>query len=158
MTAEHAPALRAEAVSKQYTATTALDAVDFDLSPGEVHGLVGENGAGKSTLVKVLTGVTQPTGGRVTISDEVIGWNLIDFCRLVVGGKLLEVIRKKSLDFAACTMMDDIYKAWFAEFDKHLEQVARFELHVFFNRHLFRDIPCRHKRLEGPDKADFVFV
>ena len=72
MSAEHSSALRAEAVSKQYTATTALDAVDFDLSPGEVHGLVGENGAGKSTLVKVLTGVTQPTGGRVTISDEPI--------------------------------------------------------------------------------------
>ena len=72
MSAEHSSALRAVAVSKQYTATTALDAVDFDLSPGEVHGLVGENGAGKSTLVKVLTGVTQPTGGRVTLSDEPI--------------------------------------------------------------------------------------
>jgi ABC-type sugar transport system ATPase subunit len=72
MSAEHSSALRAVAVSKQYTATTALDAVDFDLSPGEVHGLVGENGAGKSTLVKVLTGVSQPTSGQVTLSDEPI--------------------------------------------------------------------------------------
>jgi ABC-type sugar transport system ATPase subunit len=72
MSVEHPPALRAVAVSKRFTATTALDAVDFDLRPGEVHGLVGENGAGKSTLVKVLTGVTQPSSGRVTLGDQPI--------------------------------------------------------------------------------------
>ncbi|MCK5503297.1 MAG: ATP-binding cassette domain-containing protein, partial [Tritonibacter mobilis] len=41
-------------LTKQYPGVAALDHVDFDLEPGEVHVLFGENGAGKSTLMKVL--------------------------------------------------------------------------------------------------------
>ena len=41
--------LRAERISKQFTGVRALDEVDLELIPGEVHALVGENGAGKST-------------------------------------------------------------------------------------------------------------
>ena len=43
----------------------ALDAVDFDLRPGEVHVLFGENGAGKSTLISLVAGVYRPTAGRI---------------------------------------------------------------------------------------------
>jgi rhamnose transport system ATP-binding protein len=51
-----------------------LKDVDFDVRPGEVHGLVGENGAGKSTLVKILAGVYQPKAGHVQVNgrDETI--------------------------------------------------------------------------------------
>jgi ribose transport system ATP-binding protein len=54
-------------ISKIYPGVVALDHVSFAVSPGEVIGLVGENGAGKSTLMKVMGGVTEPSGGMIRI-------------------------------------------------------------------------------------------
>lgn len=54
-------------VRKSFGATQALDGVDFEVAPGEVHALIGENGAGKSTLMKVLSGVHTPDNGRIEI-------------------------------------------------------------------------------------------
>ena len=49
----------------------ALQDVTFDVSPGEVLGIVGRNGAGKSTLLKVLSRITVPTKGRVELYGRV---------------------------------------------------------------------------------------
>ncbi|MEQ8964984.1 MAG: sugar ABC transporter ATP-binding protein [Azospirillaceae bacterium] len=57
----------AEAVSKSYSGARVLDAVDFDIRPGEVHALIGENGAGKSTLIRILSGDTQPDTGGMAV-------------------------------------------------------------------------------------------
>ncbi|XVV03820.1 sugar ABC transporter ATP-binding protein [Actinosynnema sp. CA-248983] len=57
--------LEARNIGKSFTGVRALDGVDFDVRPGEVHVLLGENGAGKSTLVKVLAGVHAPDTGTV---------------------------------------------------------------------------------------------
>jgi ABC-type sugar transport system ATPase subunit len=65
-----AAAARAQAIRKRFGATTALNGVDFDVMPGEVHALVGENGAGKSTLVRILAGVHRPDEGRVAINGK----------------------------------------------------------------------------------------
>ena len=57
-------------ISKAFAGVKALDRVNFDLRPGEVHALVGENGAGKSTLMKVLTGVYQRDAGQIAIEGR----------------------------------------------------------------------------------------
>ncbi len=66
------PILVASQVSKQFPGVRALDNVDIDLVPGEVHALVGENGAGKSTLIKIFGGLLKPTAGRVLLNGEVV--------------------------------------------------------------------------------------
>jgi len=52
-------------IGKRFPGVQALDGVDFDVRPGEVHALMGQNGAGKSTLIKVLTGVYPRDAGSV---------------------------------------------------------------------------------------------
>lgn len=49
----------------------ALKNVSFDIKQGEVVGIIGRNGAGKSTLLKVLSQITEPSEGRVTLRGRV---------------------------------------------------------------------------------------
>ena len=64
------PVLAFRGVTKRFGGATALDGVDFELRPGEIHGLVGENGAGKSTLMKILSGVHVPDEGEMLLRGE----------------------------------------------------------------------------------------
>lgn len=54
-------------IYKNFPGVRALQNVDFTLSEGEIHALMGENGAGKSTLIKVLTGVYSKDAGEINI-------------------------------------------------------------------------------------------
>jgi len=55
-----------------YVGVRALQDVDFELTSGTVHGLVGQNGCGKSTLIKILTGAIQPTAGDMHLDDAIV--------------------------------------------------------------------------------------
>nr|WP_306268928.1 sugar ABC transporter ATP-binding protein [Pararhizobium sp. IMCC3301] len=62
--------IKMHGVTKRYAGVTALDDVDFTVSPGEAVCLAGENGSGKSTLIKILAGVEQPTSGEIYINGQ----------------------------------------------------------------------------------------
>jgi len=62
--------LRLRGIRKGFPGVVALDGVDFDLRPGEVHVLLGENGAGKSTFVRILSGATTRDAGTIEVAGR----------------------------------------------------------------------------------------
>ncbi|MCB1355053.1 MAG: sugar ABC transporter ATP-binding protein [Maritimibacter sp.] len=67
---EVAPILALDGITKSFPGVKALSDVSLALHPGQVTALVGENGAGKSTVVKILTGIYQPTAGRILVGGR----------------------------------------------------------------------------------------
>lgn len=59
-------------ISVEFPGVKALTDVDFDLSSGQIHALIGANGAGKSTLMKVLSGVNNHYTGQIYMNGEEI--------------------------------------------------------------------------------------
>lgn len=49
----------------------ALQDISFDVKPGEVIGLIGRNGAGKSTLLKIISRISEPSSGKITLNGRV---------------------------------------------------------------------------------------
>jgi lipooligosaccharide transport system ATP-binding protein len=67
--AEHAssPVISAENLTKTYGETTAVDAISFEVTPGESFGLLGPNGAGKSSTMRMIGAVSHRTSGELRI-------------------------------------------------------------------------------------------
>lgn len=66
-------------LSKSYASIPAVKNVTFSLQPGQVLGCLGPNGSGKSTTVKMLTGLLEPTRGKVLFQGEDIHKDLVAF-------------------------------------------------------------------------------
>ena len=64
------PAVSMKGISKAFGGVHALENVDFEVMPGEVHALLGGNGAGKSTILKVLNGVHVPDSGTIMVAGQ----------------------------------------------------------------------------------------
>lgn len=63
---------RARDIKVSFAGVPVLMGVDFEVTPGKIHGLFGHNGAGKSTLLKILAGVNQQDSGELFLGDEAI--------------------------------------------------------------------------------------
>lgn len=61
--------IKVSSITKIYGKQKALDAVSFEIAPGEVVGLLGPNGAGKSTIMKILTCFIPPTSGDASVCN-----------------------------------------------------------------------------------------
>ena len=64
------PLLRAEALTKRFGATLALDALDLDIAEGEFFALLGGSGSGKSTLLRLIAGFEKPDSGRLLLDGQ----------------------------------------------------------------------------------------
>jgi ABC-type sugar transport system ATPase subunit len=62
-------------MTKRFPGVTAVDGVDLDFRPGEVHAIAGENGAGKSTLMKLLSQAERPDEGEIELQGERVGFH-----------------------------------------------------------------------------------
>ena len=65
--------LRLDAVTKRYGQTVAVDRVSFTAEPGRLFGLLGPNGAGKSSTIRMITFITTPDEGAVTLGGQPVG-------------------------------------------------------------------------------------
>lgn len=57
-------------ITKRFPGVIANNKIDLELYPGEVHALLGENGSGKSTLMSILTGLYQPSEGKILVDGR----------------------------------------------------------------------------------------
>lgn len=64
------PRLNMQGICKAFPGVQALNSVDFDLLPGEVHAIIGQNGAGKTTLVKIACGAYAADEGQVLMDGK----------------------------------------------------------------------------------------
>lgn len=62
------PVIEVEGLTKQFGSFVAVDHISFNVGRGEIFGFLGANGAGKTTAMRMLTGLSRPTGGRATVA------------------------------------------------------------------------------------------
>ena len=62
--------IQIQGLRKQYGQFTAVDGIDLDVQPGEIHGFLGPNGAGKTTSIRMVAGLLKPTGGRISVNGH----------------------------------------------------------------------------------------
>ncbi len=66
--------LRAESLAKYFGGLRAVDGVDFTVTRGEIHALIGPNGSGKTTIINLLSGLYVPTAGRIHfLGRDIVG-------------------------------------------------------------------------------------
>ena len=69
------PVIEMQSISKQFGEFFANKNINLELRKGEIHALLGENGAGKSTLMNILSGLLEPTAGKILMNGKDVAIN-----------------------------------------------------------------------------------
>lgn len=78
---ERAAALRVNKLTKRYGAMAAVNDLSFHVDDNEILGISGPNGAGKTTLFDVISGLSAPSEGSVTLfGEDITGWRAERIC------------------------------------------------------------------------------
>ena len=109
--------LHASNITKLYGPTVANKNVEIKIRSGEVVGLVGANGAGKSTLMRILSGVTQPDEGSMSISNTEVEWSNYNPIQAINNG-----IRVVYQELSLCTNLT-VYENFYIEQSRKFSSV-----------------------------------
>ena len=90
-------------ITKTFGTLKANDSIDLILRPGTIHAILGENGAGKSTLMKILSGFSCPSSGRISIDGEPVRFRSpADAMARGIG-----MLYQDPLDFSSMSVLDN---------------------------------------------------
>ena len=90
-------------IHKYYGPVKANNGINLKVTPGQIHGILGENGAGKSTLMKILAGFSQQTRGSILVEGSAV-----DYRRPAQAAKLgIGMLYQDPLDFPLLTVLDN---------------------------------------------------
>ncbi|MBX0325449.1 ABC transporter ATP-binding protein [Halomicroarcula sp. F13] len=96
--------LEGQNLTKKFGGVVAIDDVSFSVERGEAVGLIGPNGAGKSTLFRTVTGVHEPTEGRVFFDgEEITGQSPHEICHRGLA-KTHQIVRP----FESMTLLENV--------------------------------------------------
>lgn len=134
MTNNNHQRIRLDAVSKRWATTTAVDAISFDVAPGQFVILLGPSGCGKSTTLRMIAGLEQASAGRIQIGER-------DVTHLPPGDRGLSMVFQSYALFPHLTVADNIVfglrsrKVPKAERRERLARVARLvDLEAYLER------------------------
>jgi len=122
-------------IHKHYGPVKANDGVNLKVTPGRIHGILGENGAGKSTMMKVLAGFSQKTSGSILIDGRPVNYrNPAQAVSLGIG-----MLYQDPLDFSLLSVLDNFmlgqtngfsgHKINFRKAFRQLAETFNFALH-----------------------------
>ncbi len=126
--------------SKDYKTVKAVDGISMSIDKGEMVGFVGPNGAGKSTTIKMMTGVLEPSSGKILIDEYVPYRQRIKYVRnigVVFGQRTqlwweLPVIESFKLLKEIFQVDDRVYKNNMATFDELVDLKSLYTTPVRF--------------------------
>jgi len=121
--------IKIENLTKKFGAYKAVDALNLDIAPGEIFGFLGPNGAGKTTTVKILSGIMNPTSGRVLVGGFDVVKQPLEAKRVLAYIPDEPFVYPKLTGFEFLRFIGDIYSVPYAEQQKRIpELMEMFEI------------------------------
>lgn len=100
--------LRTEGVTKRFGGLLALDEVDLSVKESEIFGIIGPNGAGKSTLLAQISGLQQPTSGKIVFDNhDITGMEAHEIAHLGIGRNF-----QASLLFKELSVLENVFTGY----------------------------------------------